>query len=214
MFACSHAIVFQKTLYTKSKKKKNMREPFHILKEKKTLMDMCFFLYSTVFRGRKHSLTLKRDLCCHGNIRNKTREARHRTFSIRYSELIITKEECGRYCLTCLIGWKDTVCDGQAGRVAEQRQRKRNKERERVDMLSRASRDYFAAWILRGERNKEAKKYLYITVVCNSKCLLRNAWSVFLPKWICTLHTYESSARMFWFKRFVWVQTTFVQILI
>lgn len=84
---------------------------------------------------------MKRDLCCHGNIRNKTREARDRAFSIRYCELIITKEESGTYCLTCLIGWKDTECEGEAGRMVEQRHRKRNKERGRVDMLSR---DYFA----------------------------------------------------------------------
>lgn len=123
-----------------------MREPFHILKKKKkNLMEVCFFLYATVFKEGKHSLTLKRDLRCHGDIRNKTCEARDRTFSIRYCELIIIKEESGTYCLTCLIGWKDTVRERHAERVVEQRQRKRNKETERVDMLSRASRDYFAA---------------------------------------------------------------------
>lgn len=72
-----------------------MQEAFHILKKKRALMEMCFFLYGTVFREGKHSLTLKRDLCCHGNIRNKTREARDSTFSIKYCELIITKEASG-----------------------------------------------------------------------------------------------------------------------
>ena len=67
---------------------------------------------------------MKRDLCCHGNIR----EARNRVFSIRYSELIITKDERGTYCLTCLIGWKDTVCEGEAARMVEQRHRKRKRE--------------------------------------------------------------------------------------
>jgi hypothetical protein len=90
--------------------------------EKNALTEMCFFLNTTVFKEGKHSPTLKRDLCCHGNVRNKTCEARDCTFSIRYCELIITKEESGRYCLTCLIGWKDTVCEGQTGKVVEQRQ--------------------------------------------------------------------------------------------
>jgi hypothetical protein len=105
-----------------------MWEPFHILK--KTLTEMYFFLDATVFREGKHSPTVKRDLCCHGNIRNKTCEARDRTFSIRYRELLITKKENGRYCLTCLIGWKDTVYEGQTGRVVEENEREIKRKRK------------------------------------------------------------------------------------